>query len=194
MSELTPELLLRGYAAGVFPMAGPTGEIEWYEADPRAILDIESYRVPHEVRRWLRQCRFQFRFDTAFEQVMRQCARRRMTWIVEEMVRAYVELHRLGHAHSVEAWQGDCLVGGLYGICLGGAFFGESMFYRVPGASKAALARLCEHLRERRFVLHDIQQLTPTLVLFGARLIPKAEYLSRLEMAIRQTRSFLPAS
>lgn len=174
-------------------MANTAGKIEWYEADPRAILDIEKFRVPHEVRRLLKQGRFHFRFDTAFEHVMRQCARRKMTWISADMIHVYTELHQLGHAHSVETWQDDRLVGGLYGVCLGGAFLGESMFYRVPGASKAALARLCEHLRERRFVLHDIQQMTPTLALFGARLIPKAEYLARLAEAIHLKRNFLSA-
>ena len=125
---------------------------------------------------------------------MRHCAARPETWISEEMIRVYTALHQLGHAHSVEAWRSDRLVGGLYGVCIGGAFFGESMYYRVPGASKAALARLCEQLREQRFALHDVQQMTPTLALFGARLIAKAEYHRRLAEAIRQPRSFLPES
>jgi leucyl/phenylalanyl-tRNA--protein transferase len=191
MSDLSPDILLDGYANGVFPMANEAGRIDWYEANPRAILEVESFRIPHEVRRLLKQNRFEIRFDTAFEQVIRRCARRRETWISEEIIRAYVELHHAGHAHSVEAWQAEHLAGGLYGVCIGGAFFGESMFYRTPGASKAALATLCLHLRQQRFALHDVQQMSPTLALFGARLIPKAEYLARLATAIRQRRNFL---
>lgn len=191
MPELSPETLLNGYAEGIFPMADAAGKIDWYEADPRAILDVETFHLPHEVRRDLKKNRFHIRFDTAFEPVMRHCAARPETWISEEMIRVYTALHQLGHAHSVEAWRSDRLVGGLYGVCIGGAFFGESMFYRAPGASKAALARLCEHLRARRFALHDVQQMTPTLALFGARLIPKAEYHQRLAEAITMEKSFV---
>jgi len=191
MAVLSTEMLLDGYANGIFPMAGVDGKIEWFEADPRAILEVNHFRIPHEVRRLLRQRRFEIRFDTVFEQVMRQCANRPETWISEEIIAAYTRLHEQGHAHSVETWEQDLLVGGVYGVCLGGAFFGESMFYLTPGASKAALATLCEHLRQREFVLHDIQQMTPTLALFGAKLVSKQEYLMRLATAIRQPRSFL---
>lgn len=189
-SVLSAEKILDGYANGIFPMANEAGQIEWYEADPRAILEVEQFRIPHEVRRHLRQRRFEIRFDTAFEQVMRKCAGREETWISEEIISAYAELHRLGHAHSVEAWQHGRLAGGVYGVCIGGAFFGESMFFEKAGASKVALASLCEHLRNRDFALHDIQQMTPTLALFGAKLISKQEYLLRLVPAIRQPRSF----
>jgi len=171
-------------------MADAGGEINWFDADPRAILDVNDYRIPRDVRRRLRQDQFDIRFDTAFEEVMRHCANRPDTWISEEIIGAYTELHRHGYAHSVEAWQENRLVGGLYGIRLGGAFFGESMFYRVPGASKVALASLCEHLQRQRFLLHDIQQLTPTLALFGARLISKEDYLKLLKRAINQRRRF----
>lgn len=191
MSVLSTEILLNGYASGIFPMADDEGNIEWFEADPRAVLEIARFRIPHEVRRLLRQRRFDIRFDTAFEAVMRKCADRPKTWISEEIIRAYTELHRLGFAHSVEAWREDRLVGGVYGVCLGSAFFGESMFYQSPGASKAALAGLCEHLRKQEFVLHDIQQMTPTLALFGAKLISKQDYLTRLAAAINQPRDFL---
>jgi leucyl/phenylalanyl-tRNA--protein transferase len=193
-SVLSTEKLLDGYANGIFPMANEAGTIEWYEADPRAVVEVDQFRIPHEVRRHLRQRRFEIRFDTAFEQVMRQCADRRETWISEEIISAYTELHRRGHAHSVEAWQQGRLAGGVYGVCLGAAFFGESMFFQVPGASKVALASLCEHLRNQRFALHDIQQMTPTLALFGAKLISKQEYLMRLSAAIRQPRSFYSRS
>jgi len=190
MSDLSPDALLSGYAKGVFPMADADGEINWYDADPRAILDMNDYRIPRDVRRRLRQDQFDIRFDTAFEEVMRHCAKRPDTWISEEIIGAYTDLHRHGYAHSVEAWQENRLVGGLYGVHLGGGFFGESMFYRVPGASKVALASLCEHLQRQRFLLHDIQQLTPTLALFGARLISKEDYLKLLKRAISQRRRF----
>lgn len=193
MSLLSTETLLNGYANGIFPMAGVDGKIEWYEAEPRAVLDIEGYHIPHEVRRHMRRRRFEIRFDTAFDQVIRCCAQRDETWISEEIIRAYTELHRAGYAHSVEAWQETRLVGGLYGVQLGGAFFGESMFFHAPGASKTALATLCERLREQRFVLHDVQQMTPTLALFGANLISKQEYLARLAIAIRLPRRFSPS-
>jgi len=190
MSVLSTETLLNGYANGIFPMASVDGKIEWYEAEPRAVLEIDRYHIPHEVRRQLRQGRFEIRFDTAFVQVVRCCAQRAETWISEEIIRAYTELHRAGYAHSVEAWQETRLVGGLYGVQLGGAFFGESMFFHGPGASKAALATLCERLQRQRFVLHDVQQMTPTLALFGAKLISKQEYLARLAIAIRLPRRF----
>jgi leucyl/phenylalanyl-tRNA--protein transferase len=190
MFDLSPDTLLSGYAKGIFPMADADGAINWYDADPRAILEVNGYRIPHDVRRRWRRVQFDIRFDTAFEEVMRHCANRQNTWISEEIIAAYSELHRHGHAHSVEAWQENRLVGGLYGVHLGGAFFGESMFYRVPGASKVALASLCEHLQRQRFLLHDIQQLTPTLALFGAQLIPKEDYLKLLKRAIRRRRRF----
>ncbi len=173
-------------------MADGDGKIEWYEAEPRAVLDIDNFHIPHEVHRHVRQGRFDIRFDTAFDQVIGCCAERPETWISEEIIRAYTELHRAGYAHSVEAWRETRLVGGLYGVQLGGAFFGESMFFRAPGASKVALATLCERLRRQRFVLHDVQQMTPTLALFGAKLISKQDYLSRLAIAIRLPRSFFP--
>jgi len=192
MPALTPDILLRGYAEGIFPMANDEGIVEWFEANPRAILDVEAFRIPHEVRRAIRQQTFEIRFDTAFERVIRACAGRQDTWISQEIIAAYTQLHEAGHAHSVEAWHRDRLVGGLYGANLGAAFFGESMFYHTPGASKVALAHLCRHLRAQRFLLHDIQQLTPTLELFGAHLIPKSEYLTRLRGAILEFRSFMP--
>lgn len=192
MSVLSTETLINGYANGIFPMADIDGKIEWYEAEPRAVLDIDHYRIPHEIRRQVRQGRFEIRFDTAFEQVIRCCAQRAETWISEEIICAYTELHRAGFAHSVEAWLNERLVGGLYGVQLGGAFFGESMFFRAAGASKVALATLCHHLQKQRFILHDVQQMTPTLALFGAKLISKQEYLARLAVAIRLPRHFFP--
>ena len=185
MSALSTETLLHGYANGIFPMADVAGKIEWYEAEPRAVLDIDHYHIPHEVRRLVWQGRFEIRFDTAFERVIRCCAQRDETWISEEIIHAYTKLHRAGYAHSVEAWQGMRLAGGLYGVQLGAAFFGESMFFRVPGASKTALATLCERLQQQHFTLHDVQQMTPTLALFGAKLISKQEYLARFTNAIR---------
>jgi leucyl/phenylalanyl-tRNA--protein transferase len=198
------EVLLDGYSHGIFPMAGDDGDIRWYESDPRTILDIHDFRIPRDLRRILNRGHFEIRVDRAFAQVIRACADRTSTWISDEMIASYVNLHKLGYAHSVEAWlrpgailnsgykpvQEERLVGGLYGVALGAAFFGESMFYRVPHASKAALAYLAGHLKARGFELHDAQMMTPTLELFGARQIPKTEYLLRLQKALRQKRDF----
>jgi leucyl/phenylalanyl-tRNA--protein transferase len=156
------------------------------------------------LRRILNRGIFEIRVDSAFEQVIRACAHRDSTWISEEIVASYVNLHRLGYAHSVEAWlrpeavlhegdkpvQEEKLVGGLYGVALGAAFFGESMYYRVSHASKAALAYLVERLKAQRFELHDAQMMTPTLKLFGAQEIPREEYLMRLRKALKKNRKF----
>lgn len=193
------DVLLDGYSQGIFPMADDAGEIRWYEADPRTILDIHHFRIPHDLKRILNRGLFDIRFDTAFEQVIRACATRQSTWISEEIISSYLNLHHLGYAHSVEAWLRPAhvkdkkekkLAGGLYGVALGAAFFGESMFYRVSHASKVALAHLVEHLKAREFVLHDAQMMTPTLKLFGARQIPREEYLQRLHEALLKHRKF----
>ncbi len=193
-----------GYSHGIFPMAGDDGDIRWYESDPRTILDIHNFRIPRDLRRILNRGHFEIRVDRAFEQVIRACADRASTWISDEIIASYVNLHKLGYAHSVEAWlrpdailnsgdkpvQEERLAGGLYGVALGAAFFGESMFYRVPHASKVALAYLTGHLKARGFELHDVQMMTPTLELFGAQQIPKEEYLLRLQKALRHKRDF----
>ena len=182
---IDPELLLRAYALGWFPMGtGRRGRIEWFSPDPRGILPIQTFHAPSRLRRVVRQSRFTIRIDTAFEAVMRACAHRDETWITEDIVASYVSLHRLGFAHSVETWQDDQLVGGLYGVALGGAFYGESMFHTATDASKVALVALVERLRDRGFVLLDTQWVTPHLAQSGGVEIPRADYLERLATAI----------
>ena len=187
---IPPKTLLDAYSQGIFPMADEDGAIGWYEANPRAIIEIDSYRIPHDLKRILNRNHFVVHHDLNFEQVMRNCMNRNPTWISEEMVRSYVELQRLGYAHSVETWQEGELVGGLYGVHLGAAFFGESMFHRVPHASKVALAHLMRHLQTREFMLHDAQMMTSTLQLFGAKNIPRGEYLQRLQKALKMKAAF----
>lgn len=162
------------------------GEIGWFSPDPRGVIPLDDrFHIPHGVRRRLKQQQFTITFDTEFERVIRECARRKEgTWISEEIVVSYCRLHRLGFAHSVETRLQGQLVGGLYGVHLGGAFFGESMFHRVTDASKVALVALVERLRERGFVLLDTQWRTPHLAQFGTLEIPRREYLRQLKRAI----------
>jgi leucyl/phenylalanyl-tRNA--protein transferase len=186
------ELLLHAYRNAVFPMAMEDGELGWFSPDPRAIIPIDDgFHVPHGLRRTLKKSPFEIRIDTAFEAVMRGCALRAETWINEEIIASYVRLHRLGHAHSVEAWQDGRLAGGLYGVSIGGAFFGESMFHEVRDASKVALHALVTRLRERNFSLLDTQWLTPHLVTFGAHEIPRSEYRRRLLACVDDDRRFV---
>jgi leucyl/phenylalanyl-tRNA--protein transferase len=184
-------LLLGAYASGYFPMAdSKSGPIRWYSPDPRAVIPLEGFKVARSLRQTLKKGSFQVRIDTAFEAVMRGCASREDTWISEEIVGAYVELHRLGRAHSVEAWHGVTLAGGLYGVSLGGAFFGESMFSVERDASKVALVALVERLRERGFGLLDIQFMTPHLARFGAVNLPRRQYLGLLKEALSRNSTF----
>ena len=188
---IDPEILLGAYAQGLFPMGMPNGEIGWFSPDPRGILPLdERFHVPRGLARRLKKNPFEIRYSTAFEEVMAGCAEREETWIDPEIARSYHALHRLGYAHSVETWREGRLVGGLYGVALGGAFFGESMFHRETDASKVALYHLVQHLREREFSLLDIQWTTPHLETFGAIAIPRQEYLRRLRRAIREDRVF----
>ena len=187
---IAPRTLLEAYSQGIFPMADETGRLNWYEADPRAIVEIDAYRIPRDLKRILNRGAFEICFDRSFEQVMRGCAKRAQTWISEEIIRSYVALHHMGYAHSVEAWQNGKLAGGLYGVSVGAAFFGESMFYRVSHASKAALTHLLQHLQARHFLLHDAQVMTPTLALFGAKNISRRDYLLRLRTALNQKAEF----
>jgi leucyl/phenylalanyl-tRNA--protein transferase len=189
---LAPHLLLEAYRLGIFPMADEDGRIRWFSPDPRAIIDLDRFHVPRTLRQVYRQRRFEVRVDTAFERVIRACADRpEPTWISPEIIHAYTRLHGLGHAHSVESWQMGHLVGGLYGVALGGAFFGESMFHHIADASKVALVALVERLTQRGFFLLDVQFHTPHLARFGAREIPRAEYLQRLQQAVLQPRRFV---
>lgn len=194
MARLTPELLVRAYCMGAFPMAGPRGEIRWYAPDPRALLPLESYHLPRSLARTIRRGVFDVRVNTAFDTVIRACAARRETWISPEIIRAYEELHALGLAHSVESWRDGELAGGLYGVALGGAFFGESMFTRVTDGSKVALAALVERLRARGFVLLDTQYLTEHLARFGTIELSRTTYMTLLNQALRLDRSFVGGS
>ena len=187
---IPPELLLQGYRLGIFPMAMEDDSIEWFSPERRGIIPLETFRLPHGARRtWARKS-FEVKIDTAFSDVIRACARRDETWINHEIVASYENLHSLGHAHSVEAWQKGKLAGGLYGVAIGGAFFGESMFHRVTDASKIALAGLVEQLKRQRFILLDTQWLTPHLKRFGGIEISRAHYMHLLTRAVALTRKF----
>lgn len=184
---LEPELLLDAYRHGIFPMAvNQRGTIGWFSPDPRAIIPLDArFHVPHGLRRVLKKNPFEIAFDEDFPAVIRECAERRDgTWISPGIVKAYTALHRLGHAHSVEMRRNGKLVGGLYGVHIGAAFFGESMFHRATDASKVALVALVERLRQRGFVLLDTQWQTPHLRQFGTVEIPRPEYLRVLERAV----------
>ena len=190
--NLTAPLLLEGYRRGLFPMALDDGEIGWFSPDPRGILPLERglFHVPHGLKRRLKTNPFELRLNSSFETVIRACAQRAETWISEEIIRSYRDLHLLGYAHSVECWQEGRLVGGLYGVALQGVFFGESMFHTVTDASKVALVHLVDTLRLRDYSLLDIQWTTPHLKTFGALEIPRTEYLRRLALALQQERRF----
>ena len=181
---IDPELLLQGYRLGVFPMAMEDDSIQWFSPDPRAILPLEDFHVPHALRRLLRKNVFETRIDSAFSKVIEACAKREDTWINLEIIESYTRLHELGCAHSVEAWKEGTLAGGLYGVAVGGAFFGESMFHHVTDASKIALVALVQHLRARKFALLDTQWLTPHLQQFGGVEISRNQYLRLLNRAI----------
>ena len=188
---IDPEVLLQGYRLGVFPMAMDDGEIEWFSPDPRAILPLDKFHIPRTLERIVRKKSFEIRINTSFPKVMQECAQRAETWINDEIIESYTRLNQLGHAHSVEAWQNDKLAGGLYGVSIGGAFFGESMFHHVRDASKFALLALVERLRARRFALLDTQWLTPHLEKFGAIEIPRHQYLHLLSSAVNLSRRFV---
>jgi leucyl/phenylalanyl-tRNA--protein transferase len=184
---LDTELLLTAYRRGIFPMAvDKTGRIGWFSPDPRAIIPLdEKFHIPHGLSRRLKKNPFTITVNQCFQQVIRECSiRDDGTWISDEIVVSYCELHRLGHAHSVEVWAGKQLAGGLYGVHIGGAFFGESMFHRKTDASKIALVSLVARLRKSGFSLLDTQWLTPHLATFGAIEIPREEYLQRLADAV----------
>jgi leucyl/phenylalanyl-tRNA---protein transferase len=187
---IEPELLLQGYRLGVFPMAMEDDSIAWFSPDPRAILPLNQFHVPHDLRRVQRKQAFEIKIDHGFGEVIRACAKRKDTWINHEIIESYVRLHELGFAHSVEAWSNGKLAGGLYGVAIGGAFFGESMFHKVTDASKIALVALFERLHAKKFALLDTQWLTPHLAQFGAVEISRSEYLHLLGRAVELEREF----
>lgn len=188
---IRPAVLIAAYRGGMFPMAMDNrGEIGWFSPDPRGVIPLDEFHIPHGLKRTLRKEPFEIRVDTAFSEVMRGCAERKTTWISEEIVTSYEKLFELGYAHSVECWKDSELVGGLYGIAIGGAFFGESMFSRATDASKVALVSLVERLKERCFQLLDTQWTTDHLTGFGCREIPRYEYLKQLNQALLVTTRF----
>lgn len=185
---LTADLLLAGYGVGVFPMADLDGEIGWYAPDPRAVLPLERFHVSKTLAKTVRRGTFEVEVDRDFEAVVRACAEpapgREATWISDEIVAAYTDLHDRGFAHSVECWRDGRFAGGLYGVALGGAFFGESMVSRERDASKVALVALVERLRAGGFVLLDTQMSTPHLERFGVVEVPRARFEADLEAAL----------
>jgi leucyl/phenylalanyl-tRNA--protein transferase len=190
MTRITPQLLLRAYAAGLFPMAesADSTELHWFDPPRRGVLPLDGLHVPRRLARTVKAGRFRVTADDAFAAVITACAApapdRPNTWINDEIVALYTTLHRGGFAHSIECWDGDTLVGGLYGVSLGGAFFGESMFSRATDASKVALIHLVARLRAAGFILLDTQFVTDHLARFGTIEIDRAEYRRQLATAL----------
>jgi len=194
--EITPQVLLKAYACGIFPMAESSDDpgLFWVEPEMRGVLPLNDFHVPRSLRKKMRKNPFEIRIDTAFNEVVEQCAavtpERGKTWINERIRRLYSELYDIGHCHSVECWHNEMLVGGLYGVSLGGAFFGESMFSRATDASKIALVHLVHRLRIGGYELLDTQFITGHLERFGAIEVPKADYTRMLEDAIQVEADF----
>ncbi|NTF32058.1 leucyl/phenylalanyl-tRNA--protein transferase [Rhizobium skierniewicense] len=191
-NDIDVDILLRAYSIGLFPMADSADDPElfWVEPEMRGIIPLDDFHISKSLAKAIRKRPFDIRFDTDFEGVLAGCAQevddRPSTWINATIRKLYSELHEIGHAHSVEAWDGNELVGGLYGVSLGSAFFGESMFSRRTNASKICLVSLVEHLREKGFTLLDTQFTTEHLKTFGAIDVPKAEYAKMLEPAVNR--------
>lgn len=195
-TAINAEKLVWAYCNGVFPMAETrNGTVNWYSPDPRAILPLDQFHVSKSLRRRLKNNPFEITHDQAFREVMTLCAKprgyERDTWINDEIISGYSELHEMGLAHSVEAWQEESgerkLVGGLYGVTIGGAYFGESMFSRATDASKVCLAHLVDHMNDRGYTLLDVQFNSSHMAQFGVIDIPRDDYLKLLRMAIQQT-------
>ena len=192
--ELTPEILLRAYSLGIFPMSDGRDDpdIHWVDPRLRGILPLEGFHLSRSLARRLRSGRFRVTTDTSFEAVVEACADREETWISHRIQRLYARLFQLGHAHSVEVWEDTRLVGGVYGVTLGAAFFGESMFSRATDTSKIALAHAAHRLRAGGFRLFDTQFLTPHLASLGGQEITRAEYHNLLADALSHAASFTP--
>lgn len=190
-STLQPDNMIRLYASGAFPMDDGYGNINWYLPSKRAIIPLDNYNIPRSVKKITNQNEFEIRFDFDYLSVIKGCANRESTWISDKLIIAYKRLHKRGFVHSVETYQNDKLVGGLYGITFRGAFFGESMFSRVSGASKISLVSLIKHLKERNFVLLDVQYLTDHLKMFGAKEIEWDEYYNLLIKSYNTNTTFL---
>jgi leucyl/phenylalanyl-tRNA--protein transferase len=187
---LDPDTLINAYRAGIFPWSSDP-VISWWSPDPRAIFELDRFYLSRRMMRTIQAGKFRVTINQAFAEVLRGCANRDSTWITTDMFDAYVQLHRLGHAHSIETWLGDELAGGVYGVAIGGFFAGESMFHRARDASKVALTYLVEYLKVRGFVLFDSQVVTAHTASLGAVEIPRAEYLTRLRRALETPVSFV---
>lgn len=196
-SQITTDQIIIGYCQGLFPMArGRHGSIDWFMAEPRTIIPLdERFTIPRTVRKLIARNRYRISFNQNFEQVINACSRHdkvasEEVWLSNQMIRLYCELHTRGYAHSVELYEGAQLVGGLYGVAIGGAFFGESMFSRVASASQIALVALVDRLRTQDFLLLDAQMRTPHITRFGAIDLTHDEYLSKLAVALGVERQF----
>jgi len=191
--DMSVKRLLLAYRSGIFPWT--VRPITWWSPDPRGIIELDGFRAPRSLVRLMRKQPFSITVDRAFRKVMEACAApstgRDTTWITPEFVEAYTKLNQEGHAHSIECWHQNELVGGIYGVAVGGLFAAESMFHRVSNASKVALCTLVDRLRERSFKLLDVQMVTPATEPLGAIAIPRAEYLRRLKKAIDHEFSFI---
>ena len=196
MPQLSAESILRAYSLGIFPMAASRDdpELHWVDPDTRGIMPLDEFHIPRRLRRTVRRGPYEIRFDSAFEKVIRACARptpeRPESWINEEIIRLYCQLYAVGDAHSVECWEAETLVGGLYGVSIAGAFFGESMFADATDASKIALIHLVARLKSSGFVLLDAQFQTDHLAQFGAIEIPRDTYLAHLASALNARAKF----
>jgi leucyl/phenylalanyl-tRNA--protein transferase len=195
MVRLDPETLIEAYCNGVFPMADADGQIRWYTADPRGIIPLDNFHIPKTLAQFMRGGRneFEIRINHDFEKVMHECmeARSGQTWINPRLIKAYLDLHDMKLAHSVEVWRRGELAGGLYGVSIRGAFFGESMFHHVRDASKVALVHLVERLRNRGYELLDSQASTQHLRRFGCIEVSAEEYAQRLRSALDKDCSFV---
>lgn len=184
--------IIEGYGKGYFLMADDKGKgLGWYSSRQRTLIPLDHrFRYPKSLRRVLNQGRFSVAINRAFEEVVEGCADRDTTWISSELKEIYWELHQTGFAHSFETWKGRELAGGILGLTVGGAFIGESMFYRIPEGSKVAMVKLVEHLQRRKFTLFDAQMMNPHLARFGAYIISDKEYQELLQMALKRPRQF----
>ncbi|MFK7872422.1 MAG: leucyl/phenylalanyl-tRNA--protein transferase [Oligoflexales bacterium] len=192
-SELSPHLLLTAYSNGYFPMPENDGEILWYRPDPRAIIPLEKFHVSKSLQKHMRKHQDTITINTAFQSVMKACGDREETWIQNDIIRVYTEMYQLGHAHSLEVWRNEHLIGGTYGLQIGGAFFAESMFHYETNASKVALYHLTQTLTAHRFKLLECQFLTPHLASLGAIEVSDETYINDLEKAL-QHQEYTPLS
>ena len=193
--DLSPERLIFAYSLGIFPWYSEDEPILWWSPDPRMVLFPDELKISRSLKKVLKNKGFEVRFNTAFEDVIKNCATVKRkgqdgTWLTPEMIEAYIKLHKLGFAHSVETYLEGKLVGGLYGVAIGGVFFGESMFHKVSNASKVAFVHLVKRLKEKDFDIIDCQQSTPHMARFGAREIPRKEFLDIISKSIHKKVSF----